>query len=153
MNNIIFTIHQNNKLFTVSSIANPIIFASYDKQRISNVVDILKTHKKNTNKWINSTRMVTNNMIYLTENEKFFNSSEIDVAYFDLNNQEDLTCIQNIYHVHNIKIFMINDVAFDLTTHLLSIQGIIVDNGPIQLDNNNIDINIRLYFDAIMKIK
>ena len=74
MERIIYTIHQNNKLFTVSSIANPIIFSSFDKQKISNVIEVLKTHKKNTNRWLNSTRMVTNNAIYLTENEKIFNS-------------------------------------------------------------------------------
>lgn len=153
MNRIIFTIHQNNNLFTVASIANPIIFASFDKQKVSNVVDILKTHKKNTNKWINSTRMVTNNTIYLTENDKFFNSNEIEIAYFDLNDQNDLTCIANIYHVHNIKIFLIKDVVYDSMTPLLSIQGIIVDDGPIQLDNNSLDINIRLYFEEIIKKK
>ena len=151
MERIIYTIHQNNKLFTVSSIANPIIFSSFDKQKISNVIEVLKTHKKNTNRWLNSTRMVTNNAIYLTENEKIFNSNEIEIAFFDLNNQEDLICIANIYHVHNTKIFLVKDVVYDAETPLLSVQGIIVEDVPIQLDTSNIDINLRLYFEEIIK--
>ena len=153
MERIIFTIHQSNKLFTVSSIANPLIFASFDKQKISYLVDTLKVHKSKTNKWLNSTRMITNNIIYLTENDNFYNSNEIEVAYFDLNNQDDLICIANMYHVHNIKIFLIKDVVYDTSIPLLSIQGIIVNDGPIQLDNDNIDINIRSYFEQIIKKK
>lgn len=153
MEKIIFTIHQNNKLFTVSSVSNPIIFASFKKNKILNVIDILKRHKENTNKWLNSTRMITNNTIYLKENEKMFSSSEIEIAFFDLNNQEDLTCIASIYHIHNIKMFLIQDVVYDTTAPLLSIHGILVDDGPIQLDNDNIDINVRLYFEQILKKK
>ena len=153
MQRFMFTIHQNDKLFTISSIANPLIFASFDKQKVLNLVNILKTHKTNTNKWLNSTRMVTNNFVHLTENEHFFNSNKIEIGYYDLNDKNDLICIANMSHVHNIKIFFVKDFFYDSTLPLLSVQGIIVHDGPIQVDYDNIDINVRSYFEQIIKKK
>lgn len=182
MQKIIYTIHQNNKLFTVSTVGNPVILASYDSKRLDKLIKILKTHKEITNKWLNKSRMFSKNTIHLIENDVSYekeendliyekeefknycllneelnsiyeesnNSNEIDIGYFNMDEHDGLTCIGNMYNVHNIKIFIVKDIEYNETIPLLSIQGLIMDKGPIELDREKLDINIRLYFDNLI---
>lgn len=146
----LFLLHQNNQLLTIQTINESLIVASTHKDDLQKLMLTLKEHKAKTNKWLNRCRMYNENVLHLTEQNMSTDDSLIQMAYLDMNDEGCVQTLHNMYYIHGMRVFLMseyNEGMYEPETPLLSIQGLTLQKGPSQ-DNEDF-MNIYQYLDFI----
>lgn len=143
MSSHLFSFQKQNRLIPTLTSQDDVILTSYDHKKLSQVLKIIKSHHEKSNKLLFNPSFSTNSTIYLTEKDIREPFNDLELTYFDLKDQNHIKYIANLYYIHKLKFFIINDFMFNEKIPLLTLQGITIQHGPQVLTD------LKVYLDNI----
>lgn len=126
----LFTLQKQNRIILTSNSQNNVILTSFNHEKLFQVLKIIETNHQKSNKLLLHTAMSTNSKIYFTERDIREPFDNFGLAYFDLKDHNHMKYIANLYYIHKLKFFIIDDFVFNEQIPLLTLQGMTVQHGP-----------------------
>lgn len=154
----LYTLNYNNSLYSVYNNNKSIIITSYNKRNIQTLKKILNNRYNVSKTWIKNVESINmfsedNVEIKLSENN-FCNlddnyEKELDIAYLQTKNKNDLQLIYQFTNLMNISVFVVREIKYNENCPLLSINGFYDEYIP---DNKELEINFPEYLNALYDI-